>query len=332
MMGSLDTLGLRVETVSPSTFSNNIDINSEIKITFNSELNSDLIVSGIALLEDKDKKYIRNNMIKDLDDYDVVPVSITYKDKTIFMRPTMPLKEDCRYIIFADKRMLQDILGNMMLTDYITYFDTSSDSYNVCSILIPENNSIIPVLDKINITETDCDRYCLQISKQPGFETVVYDEIVDGTNVEKIYPLEDGLYYIRAKEENAPEYGIANIFSIKSFKSTTVSDQDLDEDYIFEPLTEEELKVIESYPANDVGLVNVKSNSVYMKLNKLIDIDNIDFYESSFEGELVDDNDKYMEENLNSNQMSHQDVDGHYVFVQDEEKEETYIFFVPDTL
>lgn len=332
MIGSLDTLGLRVENVYPKTFSNNVDINSEIEIKFNSELNSNLILNGISLLEDTEKKYIRDNVIKDIDNYDIVPVTITYKDRTVFIRPNMPLKEDCRYIIFADKRILQDILGNMMLTDYISYFDTSNYSYNTCSILIPENNSIIPVLDKISITDTDCDRYCVQISKQPGFETIVYDEIVDGVNIEKTYRLEDGMYYIRAKEENAPEYGIANIFSIKSYRSTTVSDQDLDEDYMFEPLTEEELKMIGSYPENNASLINVKSNIVYEKFNKLINIKDIDFYESFFKGELIDDTDNYMSNTFKNNQLSHEDVDGHYIFVQDEEKEETYVFFVPDAL
>ena len=332
MMGSLETLGLRVESVSPSTFANNVDINTEIKIRFNSELNTKLIISSIYLLEDVNKKYIRNNVIKDLEEYETIPVSVTYKDKTVIMRPTIPLKEDCRYIVFVDKRIIQDIIGNMMLTDYITYFDTTNDSYNVCSILVPQNNAIIPVLDKIEITDTDCDRYCIQISKQPNFETIVYDEIVDGVNIEKLYQLEDGMYYIRAKEENAPEYGIANIFSIKSYRSTTVSDQDLDEDYMFEPLTEEELKILSSYPDNKGCLVNVKSNAAYIRFNKLIDIEDIDFYESSFIGELIDDDDKYMEKTLLQERMSHNDVDGHYVFVQDEEKEETYVFFVPDSL
>ena len=331
MLNTLETLGLRVEKVSPVTFANNIDINSELTITFNSELNTKLILNGVYILEDTQKKYIRDNKIV-IDDYDIVTCTMRYKDRTIMLRPTMPLKENCRYIIYVDKRIVQDILGNMMITDYISYFDTSSDAYNICSIIQPENSSIIPVLDTIEITNTDCDRYNIQISRQPGFETIVYDEIVDGPVILKVYPLPDGLYYIRAKEENAPEYGVANIFSIKTFRSTTVSDQDIDEDYMFEPIEEEELKIIKSYPEDKSGLVNVKSNTSYMKFNKLIDFEDIDFYESFFKGEFIEEMDKYLSDNLDKSQIEHNDIDGHYVFLQDEEKEETYVFFVPNTI
>ena len=332
MINTIDTLGLKVNTITPDTYSNNIDINTEITITFNSELNKDLISSGILIYEDVNRKYSRNSRIKE-DEYDYITYSLRYSNKTVSIRPNIPLKENCRYIIFIDRRVLQDILGNMMTDDFISYFDTTGDSYNICRILKPANNSIIPVLDSILLEDTYSDRYNIQISRSRDFNTVVYDEIIDGIAINKVYPLPDGMYYLRAKEENAPVYsGEPIIFSIKSYQSTTVTDQDVDEEYMFRPIEEEELLVTGSFPENEGCLVNVKSNVTYMKFNKLIDIDDIDFYESYFTGEMVDDTDNYLSESLDKSMLSHGEVEGHYVFAQDEDNEETYVFFVPDTL
>jgi hypothetical protein len=330
MIGSLDTLGLRVENMSPAAFSNNVSTGSTLTVTFNSELNTDTIIESVLVLEDKSKSYVRGNKLN-IKDYKVVNTTVTYKDKQVIISPSQ-LEESCRYIIYISKNKLQDILNNMMLTDYVSYFDTADSSDIECSVIEPLNNSILSKLDKIILSDSISYRYVIQISKQQDFETTVYDEIVDGTKIYRDFHLEDGLYYVRAKGENSTEFGPWNVFSIKSYKNTSVADQDLDEDYVYEEVTDEELKILSSYPYIDEPLVDVKSNAVYMKLNKFIEEDEIDFYESNFYGKFIDSDDTYYLDNLNDNQKEDTNIDGHFTYVYDEAKGETYIFFVPNAL
>lgn len=324
-----NTLGLRVETVVPGMYATNVRVDSEIEIKFNSELNTDLVPNNFFVLKDTDKKYIRDNILN-VEDYEVVEGLVTYKDKTIFFKPSNQLEEKTRYIIYV-KKMVADILGNCMILDYVSYFDTEDNkSIDKPNILEPTNNSILQTLDKVVISEVDTYRYVVQISKQPTFEIVVYEEIVDGCNLEREFNLGDGLYYIRARAENG-EYGDSIVFSIKSYRSTTPTEDDIDEDFIYEPYDEKVLELIETVPALKEVQVNTKSNLIYMKFNDIIPIEDIDFYEAVVYGNYTDEDDQFNED-LQSTATLHGDVQGSFCVVYDDENEETYVFFLPDSI
>lgn len=327
MISSLETLGLRVEFIYPRVFSNNVNTNSNITVTFNSELNTDTIIRSVFLLEDNKKSYVKDDKIT-VDDYKIINTTIAYKDKKVIIWPSQ-LEEGCRYIIFINKDNLRDILNNVMLTDYISYFDTADSSYIECSVIEPANNAVLNKLSKVILSDISSNKYIIQISKNQGFENTVYENSIEGNKTEHEISLEDGLYYIRAKREDSKEYGEYNVFSIKSYNKTTVTDEDLDEDYVFEEIKDDELKILSSYPDNDDCLVNVKSNCTYMKFNNIIKEDEIDFYESGLFGSFIDDDDIYYEDNLNINQKEDSDIDGHFTTVYDEALEKTHIFFVP---
>lgn len=324
-----NTLGLRVETVVPGMYATNVRVDSGFELKFNSELNTDLVPNNFYILKDSDKKYIRGNILN-LDDYEVVEGLVTYKDKTIFFKPSNQLEEKTRYIIYV-KKMVADILGNCMVLDYISYFDTeNSKSIDKPQILEPTNNSILQSLDKVVVSEVDTYRYVVQISKQPTFEIVVYEDIVDGYNLEREFGLGDGLYYIRARAENG-EYGDYTIFSIKTHRSTTPTEEDYDEDYIYEPYDEKVLELIETVPALKEIQVNTKSNLMYMKFNEIIPVEDIDFYEAIIYGNYTDEDDQF-DEDLKTTATLHGDVQGSFCIVYDDEAEETYIFFLPESL
>lgn len=196
----------------------------------------------------------------------------------------------------------------------------------------PKNNAVLNKTTKVVLSNSYSDKYVIQISKNKDFENTVYENSVEGNKFTHDFSLEDGLYYIRAKAETSKEYGEYNVFSIKSYNKTSVTDEDLDEDYVFEEIKDEELKVLSSYPDNDACLVNVKSNCTYMKFNNIIQEDEIDFYESGLFGNFIDDDDIYYEDNLNINQKEDSDIDGHFTTVYDEALEKTHIFFVPHEL
>lgn len=324
-----NTLGLRVETVNPGMYATNVRVDSVIEVKFNSELNLDLVPDNFLILKDTNRKYIRdNNLI--VEDYEILEGLVTYKDKTIFFKPANQLDEKTRYIIYVKKKVA-DILGNCMVLDYISYFDTEEiRSIERPNIIEPANNSILQSLDKVVISEVDTYRYVVQISKQPTFEIVVYEQIVDGANLEREFNLGDGLYYIRARAENG-EYGDATVFSIKTHRSTTPTEEDFDEDFIYEPYDEKILELIETLPALKEIQVNPKTNLMYMKFNQIIPAEEIDFYEAIVYGNYTDEDDQF-DEDLESNSTLHGDVQGSFCIVYDDENEETYIFFLPESL
>lgn len=321
-------LGLRVESSSPGMYATNISINSEITITFNSELNTRTIPGNVLILEDVQNKYVVGNNIV-MKDYEIVEGAITYKDKVINFKPTNQLNKKSRYIIYVIEGSVCDILGNVTLSNYISYFDTEVyETYAPCDILEPLSNSVLTTLTKIVIEDLESYRYIYQISKSPTFENVILEEIVDGNIVEKDFTLGDGLYYVRAKAENGEAFGDYVIFSIKSFIGTTPTDEDVDEEFIYTPYEDDSLELLVAYPENGAVNVNVKTNVLYMKFNKILTLEDIDFYEAQITGTFEDNDDQFNTDSI----VAHGDVDGSFVVVYDEENSETYIFFSPDTI
>lgn len=321
MISSISTLGLKPESIIPEKFKTNVDINTEISIYFNSELDTSTIIGNIYVLEDKKFNYTSGDI--KLEDYNIVDGNLTYKDKSIIFTPRNQLNVNSRYIIYIPKDGIRDILGNVTIVNFISYFSTESfQAYAKCEILYPVNNITITSLDKISISDLDSPKYLVQISKIKTFDNLVHEEIVDTATIEKKYNIGDGLYFIRAKAING-EFGDPSVFTIKSHENTIPTDQDLDEDFIWEEYVEEPKTFLEAFPANDSIGINEKTNVLYMKFNGIIDIDDIDFHESYLIGKHSDEDDSA---------SSHDEVDGVYTVVHDEEKYETYVFFIPNSL
>lgn len=323
-----NALGLRVESSIPGKFATGISISSELNISFNSELNTRTIPNNVLILKDTRNQYV-DNMEINVNNYEIVEGAITYRDKSIFFTSTNQLDKNSRYIIYVRKESVSDILGNLMLTDYIASFTTETyDTFTPCDILEPLHNSIISSLDKILIEDVDSYRYIYQISKQPTFENVILEEISDSNEIVKSFNIGDGLYYLRAKAENGERFGEAIIFSIKSYSGTTTTDQDIDDAYIYEPFEDESLEIISSYPDFKSTNVNVKTNIMYMKFNKLIPLGDIDFYEAEIIGAFSDSDDLFNNESA----KEHGELDGSFNVIYDEENVETYIFFTPEIM
>lgn len=318
----MNNLGLRVESTLPSPYSCDVNINSDVKITFNSDLNTSTIVGNFLVLQDIDYIFEKDKEI-DLKQFKVVKGTVTYKDKTIIFTPLNQLEQKGRYIIYVRKNSVRDILGRAMLTDYTAIFDTEgTKTVAPCKIIEPVDNSVITSLNKIILEDLNSDKYLLQISKQKTFENAVYDEIEESTNIEKNFNLKDGLYYLRAKAYNG-DFGETISIALRSHKETIVTDQDIDDGFIYEPIEEETLEIMDYFPKG----VNVheKTSLSYMKLNGKVDLDMIDFDESFLYGELSDIDDE-------GSVKEHQYVDGSFSVVYDEENDCTYIIMIPEEL
>lgn len=319
MINSLDTLGLRVETINPESFKTKVNINSEISVLFNSDLDVSTVINNFIILKDSNLKYDSGEI--ELSDFEIVDGNVTYKDKTIVFSPFNQLDTNCRYIIYIVKNRIRDVLGNVMLVDYVSYFSTESHaSLGECEILEPENNKTLSVLDRISLTSLDTDKYLIQISKIKTFDNLVIEKTIDTSTLEEDLKLGDGLYYIRAKALNGA-FGEPSVVTIRTNSNSVPTDQDLDESYIWQEYENDELKLLENLPS---GIdVNEKTNILYMKFNKVLDINDIDFYESFITGESNDDD---------NSEISHGELEGSYIVVNDDEKSESYVFFVPNSL
>lgn len=322
MINSIDTIGLRVESVTPSSYETDVNVNSQIKVEFNSELNTDSIFSNFAILLDAHRTYIPGKPIK-ISDYTVVDGTLTYKDKCIIFTPNNQLHEKARYIIYVKENAIKDILGRVMLSNYLSYFDTEGvGTLQPCEIISPSNNSIIVSLDSVELQDLQSDKYILQISKVKTFEVVVYDNVEDVNLIEKEFNLGDGLYYMRAKAVNG-DFGETSVFTIRSHQNTVPTDEDLDEDFIYEPFIEDGITLEECVP-NGIN-VSEKSNVIYMKFKGEVTPEMIDIFEVQVYGELADEDDYGV---VNE----HGELDGSYSIVYDDKNDETYIFFIPKSM
>lgn len=325
----MENLGLRVESSNPGKYATQVSIGSEITISFNSELNTRTIPNSVFILKDPRRVYKDGGIVDLLDYYEIEEGSISYKDKTIIFKPTNQLDKLSRYIIYVKKDTLSDILGTAMLTDYISYFDTASYEINRhCDILEPNNNQALERLEKIVVEDLGDVRYIIQISKSPTFETIVFDKLVETTEIVEDFNLGDGVYYVRARVENDKEFGDTIVFSIKSYVQTITTDQDIDEDFVYQPFQDPELELLAMYPESLTVNVNPKTNVMYMKFNKLIPLNAIDFYEAEIYGRFIDEDDKFNDDSV----VEHGNIDGSFTIVYDNDNQETYIFFTPDSI
>lgn len=322
MINSIDTIGLRVESVTPSSYETDVNINSKIKVEFNSELNTDSIYGNFAILHDTNRVFIPGKPIS-ISDYEVVQGTLMYKDKCIIFTPNNQLQEKARYIIYVKENSIKDIVGRVMLTSYSSYFDAEgAGTLQPCEIISPVNNSIITSLDSVEIQDLESDKYILQISKVKTFEVVAYDNVESSNIIDKDFKLGDGLYYIRAKAVNG-DFGETSVFTIRSHQNTVPTDEDLDEDFIYEPYIEDTITLEECMPK---GInVSEKSNLFCMKFKGEVTPEMIDIFESQAYGELSDEEDYGI---VNE----HGELDGSYSIVYDDKNDETFIFFIPKSM
>lgn len=320
MINSIETLGLNVECMTPSPYSTNVDVNADIEVSFNSELDTDTIFGNIYVLKDKNRQIFGKPTSINVKDFEPVKGSLTYRDRVVNFKPIGQLEKSTRYIVYIPKGSIRDFKGREGLTNYISFFDTDGFStLPPCSVALPANNSVIDKLTSIKLEDIGSERYIIQISKNKDFENGVYDEVVDTISItEGLSNIGDGSYYIRAKATNGI-FGETSFFTVKTIPETLVSDDD--ESYIYQPIEEDDgIQLVDSFP-NGVN-VHEKTNLMYIKLDGIVPIENIDFYESGvFKKELT-----------GEDEFDSDPIDGTYSIIHDELNNLTYVAFIPDNI
>lgn len=315
---------LNINAIIPPKYKTNTNVNTQIIIGFNRELNQKTILDSFVILKDEEMLFDVESSVIDFKKYKHVEGSVTYQDKSIIFTPKNQLYKNSRYIIYIKKNSICDITGKYLKSDFISVFDTEILASDIkCEVIYPPNNSILEKLDNIEVTEIDSAKYIIQISKVKTFDVVSLELVKDTNIITEDFNLGDGLYYIRAKSLNG-DFGETSSFSLKSYRDTTPVADDITDDYIYIPIDENELKILENALDKQID-VHLQTNVVYMKFNKIIPLEDIDFYESNLIGTITDLDDYDIIE-------EHGEVDGSFVVVHNEEEEITYVFYVPDSV
>lgn len=319
-----DTNYLQVEEVTPALYTNKVNVHTDIKVTFNYNLNTESIINNFFLLRDVNNEYtFKKNDTINIDNFEVVKGALTYKNRTIIFTPKEPLEASNKYIIYVKTSNIYDVLGNTSSVNYTSYFETEGiPTYKPCNILEPIDNSVLTDLEKIVIEDVNAKDYIVQISRQKTFENIVYNKLVNETTIEAKFSLPDGTYYIRARA-NGGDFGDTIAIAIKTYQETIPTDEDISEKYAFVEIEEEEL--LDIFPKENN--IDPATNLCYVKISGEITEKDIDFDNSYLYGELSDTDDE-----SNTNMTAHGYVDVSYSIVYDKNEDCTYIFAIPNIL
>lgn len=289
MIKDIETLGLKVESIRPSTNKHDVETTTDIKIKFNADILAKTIIGNVCVYEDTD--CIFNG---EIDPTKLTRISgkISYESKTIIFVPKEELKPNKQYIIVVNKNGLTDIIGRTLLEDNISTFFTKSESMlPKPSIIKPINNSTLSDNLMIEFLNTS-DVYNVQISKSIEFDHLIVDEVVKSSNNEIVtytpnINLKDGLYYIRIKTSDNAFSDVVQVYYQNNVG--VVSEEDYND--LLDEFEQNELELLSSFPNRD-KVAGVNISNVCFKFKGEVDIDDININKSSFIGELFDETDE----------------------------------------
>ena len=326
-----ETLGLRVLSVSPSHLESNVNVNSNIDVTFSSDINPSTLAKNIVIFEDYNKSYNGVESLKDYSKFSVVKGSISYADKILTYTPEKPFNTGSSYILVLNDKIL-DITGNQLTQKYISVFYTETvASYGRCEITNPKYGFITNEIPTFSWINQKSPSYIFQISKVNSFEVTVVDEVIAGNEYEEEisytpdFPAQEGMYFVRVKSENGEWSDTHQIF-IKPITDAVIAKEDVSEmisfDYFFENLLEP-VVVLEMFPNPDSVNNSLKTNIFYIKIKGKLDESRVNLDDCYISAEtLDDDHDEY----------THENISGSWSIVYDSYYDVTYIIFTPDLL
>lgn len=326
-----ETLGLRVLSVSPSHLESNVNVNTNISVTFTSDINPATLAKNIVVFEDYNKIYKNAESLKDYSKYTVVKGSISYQDKVLTYTPEKPFNVGSSYIMVLNDH-ITDIVGNKLVQKYINVFYTESvASYGRCEIISPKYGLITDEIPSFSWINQNAPSYVFQVAKNNSFELLVLDKVVAGNEYEENitftpeFNATEGMYFIRVKSENGEWSDTHQIF-IKPITDAVIAEEDTPEMIAFNDFFDnliDPIVVLERFP--DANTINnsLKTNIIYIKIKGKINENRIHLSDCYIYGESLDeDHEEY----------SHIEIKGVWSIVYDAYLDATYIVFTPSAL
>lgn len=333
MVNNIEVIGLNVNSMSPSNGAHNVSVLTDVRITFNSDLDTSTIVGNFTILKDSNLNYVDEKSLEHISLYEPVKGDVSYENKTIIFRPVEQFTKSARYIVSVRQEAIRDITGKTMIAPFVsTFFTESVATLRPIDITSPDNGVISDKAPVIKwLPQEGSSAYVIEISKEKTFEVLSYQNIIKPNDIGfsnssidiSNLDFKDGLYYIRIKSINGEWSDTTQFFIKKSMNERgVVSVEDIPDDIQFDNDYDEELIVLDYFPKENEVLVSTKINISYIKVLGKVSIEDIDFNESFMVGELIDEEDEDVI-------VPHDFVKGTWNVVYDEEKDESFIIFVP---
>ena len=173
--------------------------------------------------------------------------------------------------------------------------------------------------------------YIMQISKTNTFEVLLYETFIVGEKEDVItfvpeISYKEGIYYVRVKSEGG-EWSEPCQFFIKEITDAVIAaDDQSDELYLADFLAdiEDEIEILEVFPADGSLNNSLKTNIFYIKIKGEISEEQLDLNDFMVTGEAFDEEDDASYE--------HGEVSGSWTIIYDSDNDCTYIIFTPVSL
>lgn len=323
-----ETLGLSVISTIPEAHQTNVNVNKHIEIKFSGDINKSTLNNSIIVFEDYNGVYNGITSLKSSEQFNIVKGTLTYADRIIKFKPKEPLNIDTKYIVVLNDT-ITDITGNKLLKKFIFAFNTEiTKSYPKCEIISPSFGTILSTLPEIQWKSQQAPSYIMQISKSNKFEVLLYETFIvnDDTDIIRFIPeipYKEGIYYTRVKSEGG-EWSEPCQFFIKEVTDAVIAEDDKSEEiYLADFLDgiEEELEILEMFPADNSLNNSLKTNIFYIKIKGEINEEQLDLNDFMVTGEAFDEEDDVSYE--------HGEVNGSWTVIYDSEYDCTYIIFTP---
>ena len=323
-----ETLGLSVISTIPEAHQTNVNVNKPIEIRFSGDINKSTLNNSIIVFEDYDGVYNGITSLKSSDKFNIVKGTLTYADRVIKFTPKQPLNVDTRYIVVLNNT-ISDITGNKLLNKFVFAFNTEiTRSYPKCEIVSPSFGMISGSVPEIQWNSQKAPSYIIQISKSNKFEVLLYETFVVNEEDDVIaftpdIPYKEGIYYVRVKSEGG-EWSDPCQFFIKEITDAVIAEDDQSEEmYLADFLAdlEEELEILEIFPADGSLNNSLKTNIFYIKIKGEIDEKQLDLNDFIVTGTAFDEEDDI--------EYEHGEVDGSWTVIYDPQYDCTYIIFTP---
>ena len=187
---------------------------------------------------------------------------------------------------------------------------------------------ISSVIPEIQWKSQQAPSYIMQISKSNKFEVLLFETFIVGEDDDIItftpdIPYKEGIYYVRVKSEGG-EWSEPCQFFIKEVTDAVIAEDDQSEEiYLADFLAdiEEELEILEVFPADGSINNSLKTNIFYIKIKGEISEEQLDLNDFMVTGEAFDEEDDVSYE--------HGEVSGSWTVIYDEQYDCTYIIFTP---
>lgn len=316
MIKDIETLGLKVESIRPSTNKHDVGTDTDIKIKFNAEILVNTVINNILVYEDTNALFNGEIEEKDLTR---INGKVSYDNKTVIFTPNNELDQNKQYIIVVRKNGVKDVLGRSLLFDNIsTFFTKSNKALTKPLIISPKFGDTVSASLMIEFTDI-YDIYNVQISKNIEFDSFIINEVVNSSNNKtvKYSPdvlLEDGLYFLRIKTDKEVFSDVVQFVIQENIG--VVSEEDYNE--LLQEFNYTNNHILKaSYPEQD-KMCNVALNKACLSFEGELSILNINLNKSYMEGVLFDETDSDSIE-------EHGEIDTNIITVYDKEENTTYV-------